>query len=236
LILAIIGLQLFGDDTYNACRMTAKAGLLKGEPIWPLAPIDYIPCTRTTGLMKYGGFQCPSNYTCGSPLDFGLNTTIDNVESNKVLFYDIATFKNIVSSLITVFQLVNADNSMAQYANLVYSSDFLLPTLFLILIHMFGTFYIMNLPMVFIMESYIEAEDQFAKDEIETRKNEIKQLESTLDLVSYKKGQKDIEKILKRTESTLASIAWKEEHGHEYHKGLDKQALDEATKSIFNPD
>lgn len=38
ILLAIIGLQLFSDDIYNACRLTPKPVNIDGRLVWERAP------------------------------------------------------------------------------------------------------------------------------------------------------------------------------------------------------
>lgn len=40
ILLAIIGLQLFSDDIYNACRLTSKPVEVKGKLVWERAPTE----------------------------------------------------------------------------------------------------------------------------------------------------------------------------------------------------
>ena len=46
--------------------------------------------------------------------------------------------------------------------NLINSSHFLLPVVFCFLIHMVGTYYLMNLMLVVIIESYITSKEDYA--------------------------------------------------------------------------
>jgi hypothetical protein len=46
--------------------------------------------------------------------------------------------------------------------NLINSSNFVTPVLFCFFIHMVGTYYLMNLMVVVIMESYIESNEIYA--------------------------------------------------------------------------
>lgn len=48
------------------------------------------------------------------------------------------------------------------------------------MIHMLGTYYIMNLALIVIMETYIESKEHYAHDEIELMKAKIKKHEASL--------------------------------------------------------
>ena len=56
---------------------------------------------------------------------------------------------------------------------MINSSDFLLPLLFCFVLHMLGTYYLLNLLCATMMESYIESAEFFAKDEILLKEKEI---------------------------------------------------------------
>lgn len=73
-LFAVIGLQLFGDSLYNACRITPEPVESEHGRFWERAPVDGLSpggiCTKTKG--NFGGFHCPADFTCGNNLDFGL--------------------------------------------------------------------------------------------------------------------------------------------------------------------
>lgn len=73
-LFAVIGLQLFGDSLYNACRITPEPVESEHGRFWERAPVDGLSpggiCTKTKG--NFGGFHCPADLTCGNNLDFGL--------------------------------------------------------------------------------------------------------------------------------------------------------------------
>jgi len=52
--------------------------------------------------------------------------------------------------------------------NLINSSNFFLPFLFCFVIHMVGTYYLMNLMLVVIIESYIQSNEDYADYEMDT--------------------------------------------------------------------
>ena len=64
--------------------------------------------------------------------------------------------------------------------NLINSSSFPLPVIFCFLIHMLGTYYIMNLTVIVIMENYIESKELSALDEIDLMKAKIVSLEASV--------------------------------------------------------
>ena len=102
---------------------------------------------------------------------------------------------------------------------MIYSTDFFLPILFVFCIHMFGTYYIMHLTMVFIMDSYIEAEEVYALDEIDQKRRQIKLGEANLETANpYFKNREQIARILEKTEENIVTLNWREEDGLIYRK------------------
>ena len=82
-LMAIIGLQLFSDDIGNACRTTPEPVMIDGKRVWERADTsDLSPggiCSKAAGSL-IGGFKCPSEYTCGSYLDFGMSLEDDGLQ------------------------------------------------------------------------------------------------------------------------------------------------------------
>lgn len=71
-------------------------------------------------------------------------------------------WKHFGGSLLAVFQIITADSWGNHMYNLINSSHFLLPVVFCFLIHMVGTYYLMNLMLVVIIESYITSKEDYA--------------------------------------------------------------------------
>lgn len=105
--LAIIGLQLFSDDIYNACRLTPEPVMIGGKRVWQRAPTEDLSpggiCYKGKHRFTFGGFTCPPQYTCGSYLDYGMPLEDDGVQYSAQLFYDVASWKHFGSSLLAVF-------------------------------------------------------------------------------------------------------------------------------------
>jgi voltage-gated sodium channel type XI alpha len=183
LLLAIIGLQLFSDDIYNACRLTPEPVEVDGKLVWERAPTEGLSpggiCSMDFSFYAFGGYHCPEQYTCGTFIDYRMPLEEDGVGNNAQLYYDIASWKNFGSSFVAVFQILSADTWSNHLYNMINSTDFLLPVFFVFCIHMLGTYFIMHLTMVVIMDSYVEAEEAYAQDEINLQKSMIIELEKT---------------------------------------------------------
>ena len=160
IILAIIGLQLFSDDIFNACRLTPQPVEVNGRLVWERAPTEGLSpggiCSKQTSFYSLGGFNCPPPYTCGSYLDFGLPLEEDGVNDSAQLYFNIAIWRDFLSSSLAVFQIVSADTWSDHLFNMINSTEFLIPIVYVFCIHMLGTYYLMNLLLVVIMENYIE--------------------------------------------------------------------------------
>jgi hypothetical protein len=83
---------------------------------------------------------------------------------------------------------------------------------------MLGTYYLLNLLLVVIMENYIEQEEIYACDDIEQQIYQIKKLEAAPETERYKKYKEDIYKILKLTGETIFTLEYAENDGLCYHK------------------
>jgi hypothetical protein len=64
-------------------------------------------------------------------------------------------------------QVSTADTWGNHMYNLINAISFPFPVIFFFLIHMLGTYYIMNLTLIVIMENYIEAKEGFSVKEVE---------------------------------------------------------------------
>lgn len=82
--LSLIGLQLFSEDIYNACRVTPFPIVQDGKVVWPRAPTEGLSpggiCVKSK--LRLGGYHCPPEYTCGNYLDYGLPLEEDYVQYN----------------------------------------------------------------------------------------------------------------------------------------------------------
>lgn len=158
--------------------------VIDGKRVWQRAPTDGLSpggiCYKGTHKNAWGGFTCPPQYTCGSYLDHGMPLDEDGVQFNSQLFYDVAIWRNFGSSLLAVFQIVTTDTWGNHMYNLISSSNFLTPVLFCLLINFVGTYYLMNLMIVVIMESYIECNEIYAKDDIDLQESQIAEVEDSL--------------------------------------------------------
>lgn len=90
-------------------------------------------------------------------------------EFSPQLYFNVFIWKHFGGSLLSVFQIVTAESWGNHMYNLINSSNFFLPFLFCFVIHMFGTYYLMNLMLVVIIESYIQSTEDYADYEMDTQ-------------------------------------------------------------------
>lgn len=159
-----------------------------GKKVWERAPTDGLSpggiCSKER--FSLGGFKCPAPYTCGSYPEYGLALEEDGVQFSAQLYYNVAIFKNFGGSLLTIFQLATADTWGNHMYNLINSSNFIFPVVFCFAIQMLGTYYIMNLVLVIIMESYIENKEVYAQDDIKRQEEQSEKHEAKMPS-SYKR-------------------------------------------------
>lgn len=133
--------------------------------------------------------------TCGNPQEYGISLRDDGLNYNAQVYYDIASWKNFGNSLLAVFQISTADTWGNHMYNLINASSFVAPFFFCFMIHMLGTYYIMNLTLIVIMETYIESKELYARDEIELLKNKISKIGAALPK-EFESAEKRLYKIV----------------------------------------
>ena len=172
LIFGIMGLQWFSGYSYYACR----EGLRPPDPlnhnsVWP----KYTGNGAFSGICTtyeqqiwpqwlVGKYQtCPENFEnnviCGSPAQFGLNMTLDGILSNADIQYGYGSFDNFSQSMIAVFQIITLDSWTVILYNLMNQASLTqIPALFCVSLVFLGAFFLLNLMLAVVMESYMESE------------------------------------------------------------------------------
>lgn len=54
-------------------------------------------------MFGYGGYFCPDEFTCGSPVDYGLSLELDGVPYDPGLQYGLSSFDHIGQAIMAVF-------------------------------------------------------------------------------------------------------------------------------------
>ena len=114
---------------------------------------------------------CSAESTCGSPLEFGLNPQNDGLTED--IQFGIGSFDTFGQSLIAVFQIITLDNWSVIMFNLMRAQPLpLISFLFCVTIIFLGSFFLINLMLAVMIESYIKSETQYNEEVIEKLKQE----------------------------------------------------------------
>jgi hypothetical protein len=211
LIFGIMGLQWFSGYSYYACREgLMPPNALNHNSVWP----KYLVNGTSSGICTtyeqqvwpewfVGEYQkCPENFEnnviCGSSADFGLNLTLDGLLSNSDIQYGYGSFDNFFQSMIAVFQIITLDSWTVILYNLMNQASLTqIPTLFCVSLVFLGAFFLLNLMLAVVMESYMESESR------ETERQEAELKAEKTDLSERLKALQESEKALQESELKL---------------------------------
>lgn len=105
---------------------------------------------------------------CGNPYDKGIPIESDNVIDNARIFYGITSFSNIASSMLLINQMVSGDDWSSFMYNLMDVDSPVFAIIYCLSILIIGNFFIMNLILAVIGETYETLEEE--KEEQKKRK------------------------------------------------------------------
>ena len=141
----------------------------------------------------------------------------DGFDTSKQMYFNVAGWATFPSAITAVFQIATTDMWSSHLFNMINATEIFIPILFVFFIHMLGTYYIMQLTMVVIMENYIEAEEVYSQEEIELQQRQIKSAEENIS-PRYFKNIQQINSILATCKSDLLTLNYCEEDGLVYRK------------------
>jgi Ion transport protein len=172
LLFAIFGIQSFAGDQYNFCRVTEapeitynSAGELESYS-WPIVSTFPWLCVSDTDcktLIETFGADPESVgepvYKCGRSIDYGIKAggpmNIDDVRNNEHILFDIVNFNNIANAMLTIFQVLSLENwTDGMMYNYMDASNYYISAVYFVLLVIFGSFFILNLVLAQIVESY----------------------------------------------------------------------------------
>ena len=124
---------------------------------------------------------CPSDFdkvsVCGSVLDFGLTLHDDKIEQNMQVQHGVASFDQFFSSILGVFQIITLDNWSLLMYNLANGSFMpLIPYLYCVVLVFLGNYFMLNLMLAVVLESYLKSEietDKEIKEQLLQKQNYI---------------------------------------------------------------
>ncbi|CDW81684.1 voltage-gated ion channel superfamily [Stylonychia lemnae] len=147
ILFGILGLQQFSGIIYYKCRLTAVP---INENYWPKSPIYNRVCSQSTD----GGYQCPDNLYCGSPLDVGISLDDDGVYYDKKIQFGISSFDNFGQAVLGVFQIITKDQWTELMYNLQDGSNSIFARIYCSTIIVLGSYFLLNLILAVIMSNF----------------------------------------------------------------------------------
>lgn len=114
-----------------------------------------------------GNYMCPNSYTCGSPTHNNAltpNTLLHNFtaplmltegsQDDELIAYDIANFNTLPWAMVTIFVMITLEGWSGLMYNLSDASMSWMAILFCILLVVVGSFFLLNVILAVIMESF----------------------------------------------------------------------------------
>lgn len=132
---------------------------------WEKAPdVDRL-CAMVEGE---GDFLCPSNYYCGSPTHTNSEPpkktlphdyieslmTTEDYENDELIAYNIANFNHLAWAIETIFVMITLEGWSILMYNLMDASMSFMAVAYCILLVVFGSFFLLNVILAVIMESF----------------------------------------------------------------------------------
>jgi hypothetical protein len=100
-------------------------------------------------------FKCGATIKLNPKIKAGGKLHIDNISQNSAILYDLVNFNNIANSLLTIFQILSLENwTDGMMYNYMDASNYYVSAFYFITLVLFGAFFIMNLVLAQIIESF----------------------------------------------------------------------------------
>lgn len=130
-----------------------------------------------------GNFMCPAEYTCGSPthsnamnpmnLPFNYTAPLmltEDFENDENIAYNIANFNDIIWAMETIFVMITLEGWSGLMYNLSDASMSWMAIAYCILLVVFGSFFLLNVILAVIMDSFEKENNPQAQKLIEEHK------------------------------------------------------------------
>lgn len=138
--------------------MTEKP--LPGATEWPRYPGTGIcDVDGNNAWDSSRGYKCPEGSFCGNPLDYGLSPDKD-IELRADYQFGFGIFKDIFDSIFAIFQIITMDGWTVILYNLAFHEAFWIPSIFCTILVFMGSFFMLNLMLAVIMDSYESASNE----------------------------------------------------------------------------
>lgn len=143
--------------------------------------------------VSQGTYSCNAGTFCGNPFDYEeLGSDFEDYSNDTFINYGVLTFDNIGKALLSIFQILTNDNWALTMYNLMYSDLPIIAPLFLCIVVIFGSFFIMNIILAVLLDAFIRVQqdemrhrfmvDNLASDEVHANLEKVlkdKMLQST---------------------------------------------------------
>lgn len=160
MIFGIFGVQMHSESFYYRCRLT-PGPVLNNETnvtVWEKDPAQTDILCTPDGM---GLYTCLSGTYCGSPYSLGLGPIdLDHSMDDTAINYGVLTFDNFGKALLSIFQIITNDNWALTMYNLMNVANPVLAALFLCVLVFFGSFFIVNLILAVILDSFINVQQE----------------------------------------------------------------------------
>ena len=146
------------------------------EPVgksWEIVPDIERLCTMDGS----GSFTCPKEYTCGRVLDYPeVPFSSEDINNIALISYGYMSFDNIGVAMLTILQMITLEG----WTDLMYqlgdaASTWMVIT-FCILIVITGSFFILNLVLTVIVDSFDDDDEKEVRIEAERKAKRTREL------------------------------------------------------------
>lgn len=146
LTFASTGIGEFGGSRYFRCRTTPAPV----DGVWEVDESIY----RLCNAHGHGSFDCPAGTYCGTPYDYGLEATHDEMYGSELIAYGAPGYENIMRAFFISFQVATCDDWVKVMYRMQDSDNAILSRLFFPCFIFIGSFLCMNLIVAVIVDTF----------------------------------------------------------------------------------
>jgi len=155
---------------------------------WDKVDDDHPDAGRICSLRKgEGNFFCKSS-TCGSPTHSNslstksmiLNQTwtsslteYEDAKNDDLIAFDYSNFNNLGMAMVTIFVMITLEGWSGLMYNLSDASTAWMAIIFCLLLVIVGSFFLLNVILAVIMDSFTEANDTKKHEKLEQEKRKL---------------------------------------------------------------
>jgi hypothetical protein len=106
-------------------------------------------------------FKCGATIKLKPRIKAGGDMNIDDVTQNEGILFDIVNFNNIGNAALTIFQILSMENwTDGMMYNFMDAANTYVAAIYFVSLVLFGSFFIMNLVLAQIIESFNDKSNQ----------------------------------------------------------------------------